>query len=86
MRPMPMKRTNHRWTLKELRYIKANGMKTDRELAIILGLTAQKVKACRKRHGYKKQSEFMQSVLSNITAYGGGRPIKSLRHQQSETD
>ena len=76
---------NHRWSNKELTYIKENGMKTDRELSLILQIPAHKIKACRKRHGIKKKPEFMHKVLSNIKAYGGGRPT-SRPHRQSETD
>ena len=77
MRAMPM---NHRWTQKQVDFIIANGMLSDREISNHIGVEPAKIKSYRRRNGIKKDPKFLTDCLTNITKHGGGRPIrKSLQ-------
>jgi len=71
-------RSNHRWTMNEKRIIMANPMKSDRQLSYMLGLSAAKIKAFRRRAKLPKSEQFITYCKTNNVAMGGGRPIRKL--------
>jgi len=67
--------TYHRWTTAQLRYVKDNLDKTDREMAEHLGLTRLQVHSFRRRQGWIKPDEFKMQFLDIINKKNNTKTI-----------